>query len=375
MGWARPRSCPGKGDEAMDMEKLVSLCKRRGFIFPSSEIYGGINGFWDYGPLGVELKRNIKEAWWQDNVSHHDDTSTPRVPVGLPDDRPRLLDHHEPEGLGGVRTRRRVQRPDGRLPGDQGALSGRPALCLPLRPRSPRAKEGQPPELLVALAGGHCRGRAPSLEDRLSRMANKGTAPRQAEGVARADRRTLTALDDRTVWTSVFGPSATQPGTLDRAPPVQPDVRDERRRRRRRFEQGLPPPRDRPGHLRQLQERARHLPREAAVRDRPGRQELPQRDHAAELHLPLARVRADGDRVLLPPRRVGSLVRLLAEDAVRLVRPATASRATGSASATTTRTSSPSTPAPRPTSSTPSRSASASWRGSRTGPTTTSSST
>ena len=44
------------------MDKLVALSKRRGFIFPSSEIYGGINGFWDYGPLGVELKRNIKEA-------------------------------------------------------------------------------------------------------------------------------------------------------------------------------------------------------------------------------------------------------------------------------------------------------------------------
>jgi glycyl-tRNA synthetase len=52
----------------MDMEKLVALCRRRGFIFQSSEIYGGINGFWDYGPLGVELKRNVKEAWWQDMV-------------------------------------------------------------------------------------------------------------------------------------------------------------------------------------------------------------------------------------------------------------------------------------------------------------------
>jgi glycyl-tRNA synthetase len=52
----------------MDMEKLVALCRRRGFIFQSSETYGGINGFWDYGPLGVELKRNIKEAWWQDMV-------------------------------------------------------------------------------------------------------------------------------------------------------------------------------------------------------------------------------------------------------------------------------------------------------------------
>src|SRR5262245_41802141 len=52
----------------LDMEKLVSLCRRRGFIFQSSEIYGGINGFWDYGPMGVELKNNIKDAWWQDMV-------------------------------------------------------------------------------------------------------------------------------------------------------------------------------------------------------------------------------------------------------------------------------------------------------------------
>jgi glycyl-tRNA synthetase len=52
----------------MEMDKLVALCRRRGFIFQSSEIYGGINGFWDYGPLGIELKRNIKEAWWHDMV-------------------------------------------------------------------------------------------------------------------------------------------------------------------------------------------------------------------------------------------------------------------------------------------------------------------
>jgi len=58
---------------ALEMDKLVSLCKRRGFVFPSSEVYGGINGFWDYGPLGVELKRNIKDAWWRDNVQSRDD--------------------------------------------------------------------------------------------------------------------------------------------------------------------------------------------------------------------------------------------------------------------------------------------------------------
>src|SRR5438045_4184612 len=52
----------------MDMEKLVALCRRKGFIFQSSEIYGGIGGFWDYGPLGVELKKNVKDAWWQDMV-------------------------------------------------------------------------------------------------------------------------------------------------------------------------------------------------------------------------------------------------------------------------------------------------------------------
>jgi glycyl-tRNA synthetase len=52
----------------IDMAKFAKFCKDMGFIYQSSEIYGGINGFWDYGPLGVELKRNIKEAWWQDMV-------------------------------------------------------------------------------------------------------------------------------------------------------------------------------------------------------------------------------------------------------------------------------------------------------------------
>ena len=59
------------------MDKLVSLAKRRGFIFPSSEIYGGLNGAWDYGPLGVELKRNIKQAWWDDMIAHHDELEAP----------------------------------------------------------------------------------------------------------------------------------------------------------------------------------------------------------------------------------------------------------------------------------------------------------
>ena len=55
------------------MEKIVSLCKRRGFIFQASEIYGGLNGVWDYGPLGVELKRNLKDYWWRVMVRERDD--------------------------------------------------------------------------------------------------------------------------------------------------------------------------------------------------------------------------------------------------------------------------------------------------------------
>lgn len=55
------------------MEEIVALCKRRGFIFHSSDIYGGCNGFFDYGPMGIELKRNIKNAWWQDMVQKRED--------------------------------------------------------------------------------------------------------------------------------------------------------------------------------------------------------------------------------------------------------------------------------------------------------------
>ena len=50
------------------MEDLVSLCKRRGFIYQSNEIYGGLQGLYDYGPLGVELKNNLKKSWWKSMI-------------------------------------------------------------------------------------------------------------------------------------------------------------------------------------------------------------------------------------------------------------------------------------------------------------------
>src|SRR3990172_573631 len=58
---------------AVDMDTLTSLCKRRGFIFPSSEIYGGFESTWDYGPLGADLKLNVKRAWWKAMVQERDD--------------------------------------------------------------------------------------------------------------------------------------------------------------------------------------------------------------------------------------------------------------------------------------------------------------
>jgi glycyl-tRNA synthetase len=62
-----------KSPDAQRMEKIVSLCKRRGFVFQSGEIYGGLNGAWDYGPLGAELKRNLKDYWWRVMVHERDD--------------------------------------------------------------------------------------------------------------------------------------------------------------------------------------------------------------------------------------------------------------------------------------------------------------
>ena len=71
------------------MSAIVSLCRRRGFIFQSSEIYGGLNGCWDYGPLGVELKRNIKDAWWRETVLRRSDVVGMDCSNGLSRSHPR----------------------------------------------------------------------------------------------------------------------------------------------------------------------------------------------------------------------------------------------------------------------------------------------
>src|SRR5580704_15613221 len=71
--WLTGRLMSSAPDSGIAMEAIVSLCKRRGFVFPSSEIYGGLNGFFDYGPLGAELKKNIRDCWWNDMVRRRED--------------------------------------------------------------------------------------------------------------------------------------------------------------------------------------------------------------------------------------------------------------------------------------------------------------
>ena len=310
------------------MEKIVSLCKRRGFVYPASEIYGGLNGFWDYGPLGVLLKNNIRDSWWRNMV---DD----------PADRPgRAPDRH-----GRHRHRRSsripktwvasghvggLQRPDGGRPRDQAALPRRPRRrCTACSARTARARSA------VRRAAGRRRARVASARRRSSAKTGGGKSSarlrrRRAVHQAAAGRSTASHRP-RTRKT---------PGTLTEPRAFNLMFEHLRRRDPGARNQGVPPPRDRAGHLPQLQEHRRHDAREGAVRRRADRQELPQRGHAAELHLPLARVRADGDGVVLPPGRGAQVVRVLEGRADDVVAVAGREARRTSASASTSRTSS-----------------------------------
>ena len=221
------------------MDKLVSLAKRRGFIFPSSEIYGGLNGCWDYGPLGVELKRNVKDAWWEDMVSRHDCTAPPQgAPtafdmVGL--DCSILMNSRVWEASGHVggfndpmvdcretKGRYRADQlvvfgvvagddPDSSVaetehlfatPGEVGALSA-DKLAAPHRKRLRRLVRNLPGHRLVTLPN---------------------------------------ALQDEDLRARTFAPGATEPGSLTAPANLQPDVRNSRGSDARRLQRGVPAP-------------------------------------------------------------------------------------------------------------------------------------
>ena len=236
---------------ANSMDEIVSLCKRRGFIFQSSDIYGGLQGIYDYGPLGVELKNNLKAAWWR---------------------------------VDGVRPRRRR-----------------------------RSRRGDPDELQSAALfrpRGHVLGPV-------------GGLPQVQEPLARRPSHREEVSELRL-------------GRSHRAAPVQSDVQDHRRPCGRRQLVRVSAARDRAGDVHQLQTRARFDVAQAAVRHRADRQGVPQRNHAAQLHLPRARIRTDGTRVLRQARHRrsvapsnGSRTRLdwWADQGVQSQPPATLQRA------------------------------------------------
>ena len=237
-----------------DLDTIVSLSKRRGFIFPSSEIYGGINAVWDYGPLGVELKNNVKRAWWRAMVQERDDI------VGLD---------------AGILMHPQVWVTSGHV----GSFS----------------------DPLVECQTDHRRFRLDELPGAEDLSATDLRGP--------GDRRAARAQVPRGRRAAVA------------AAPVQPDVQDVHGPGRGGRLGHLPAPGDRPGLVRQLQERPAVVAQEAAVRDRPDRQVVPQRDQPGQLRLPDARVRADGDAVLRPARgRGGRRIRGVAAAAPGLVR-------------------------------------------------------
>ena len=281
--------------DAVTMDKIVALCKRRGFMFQSSEIYGGLGSAYDYGHYGVLLKTNVKNEWWRAMIQERDDI------VAL--DSAIILHPKTWEASGHL-----------------GGFTDPLVQCL-----------------------GKCKQRF--REDHLREKQPEGELKCPVCGGELTEPRHFNLMFETHV-----GP-----------------VEDEG--------SGLPAPRDRPGHLRQLQERPPDRPQEAAVRHRAGRQVVPQRDHAGQLHLPHARVRADGDGVLRaarPRRRSGtSTGRPSAGAGTR----SSASGPTTCACASTTRTSCRTTRARPPTSSTCSRSAGPSSRGSPTAATSTSPST
>ena len=184
----------------MDMEKLVSLCKRRGFIFPSSEIYGGINGFWDYGPLGVELKRNIKDAWWHDNVHARDDM------VGL--DCSIIMNPKVWEASGHV-----AGFSDPMVDCRESKERYRADQLYVFRYEVTRHGAEAAETFQVALAGATAGDAKDALDERLSKLGNKNLLPVKRKELPEASVVPYLELttEDRT---KVVGPAATQAGTL-----------------------------------------------------------------------------------------------------------------------------------------------------------------
>ncbi len=232
-------------------DAVVSLAKRRGFVFPSGEIYGGTRSAWDYGPLGVELKENIRRQWWRAMVQRRDDI------VGL--DSSVILPREVWVASGHVET-----------------------FTDPL----------------TECQSCHHRFRADQLEEQFE--ARKGRKPSGLEEISCPHCGTKGAFTDPRQFSGLLktylGPVESEEGLAYLRPETA---------------QGI---------FVNFKNVTTCRPAQAALRHRPDRQVVPQRDHAGQLHLPHPRVRADGDGVL---RRAGhgrAVARVLAQGALGLVR-------------------------------------------------------
>ena len=228
----------------------------QGFVFPCGEIYGGTRSAWDTGPWVSSLE-NIKRQWWKAMVQRRGRR------------RPRLLDHPAAADVGRIGSRGRLSDP------------------------------------LIECLNRHKRHRMDHLQEAVAEKAAKKGHELNPDDVPTSD---LGCPD-----CGVKG-QWTEPASFNMMPQDLPG------RRRRRVGPALPAAGDRAGHLHQLPQRHAGDAQEAALRHRPDRQELPQRDHAGQLHLPHPRVRADGDGVLRQARRRRALAPVLDRRAHLVVR-------------------------------------------------------
>ena len=212
------------------MDQIVALCKGRGFVYPGSEIYGGLANSWDYGPLGVELKNNVKRAWWKKFVQENP------YNVGL--DAAILMNPEVWVASGHVST------------------FNDPLIdckACKMRHRADKLIEGWCAEN----GRDDVNVEAMTNEELVAFIRDNGVI---CPGCGKAD-----FTDIRKFNLMIQDPSGRHRGQQHR---------------------GLPAPRDRPGHLRQLPRHPAHHPQEAALRRVSGGQVLPQRDHPRQLHLP-----------------------------------------------------------------------------------------
>ncbi len=225
----------------------MALCKRRGFIYQASEIYGGINGFWDYGPLGAQLKQNLRDAWWDDNVMRSGAMVGPNgKPVSIVPVDTCIIQHPrvwEASGhVAGFSTRWSTAARRSCATGTTtSACTCRPRSPPPLRPRRGRARATRASRSSRSSPTPRARasrGRRPRRPWRRRRRPLQRRAQGQVGPRARARRR--------------------EGRFADRASRLQPDVQDVRGRDGDGGQHCLSPARDRAGHIRPVQERRRY---------------------------------------------------------------------------------------------------------------------